>query len=237
MSSQSIPQRKMPDKTIVELLDERISTRAFLDKPVSKEVLEQILRESAKSPSGSNMQPWKVYVLTGEKKADLTNTVKNKIAAGKTEDSPEIAVYPEKLKSPYRERRYKCGMALYGALGISKEDTAERKQRWIANFEFFDAPVAMIFTLDKQMGCAQYLDLGIFLQSIMLLAQDFGLNTCPLLSWSAWPQTIREVVGIEQDETAICAMALGYGDVEHAVNQYRTERCELHEYTEFYGFD
>jgi nitroreductase len=127
-------------------------------------------------------------------------------------------------------------MALYEALNIQRTDKAARADQWQENFEFFGAPVGLIFTMDRQMGPAQFMDLGIYLQTLMLLAQERGLNTCSQLSWSAWANTVRQALEIGADEAVIVGMALGYGDISKPVNQYDTERCELGEYASMRGF-
>ena len=231
----SSPQSPFP--VLSRLQDERRSTRAFLNKSVERSLLEDLIREAGKSASGGNLQPWKLYALTGAVKQQLTDNVKVKISEGLFEDSPDIAVYPPKLKSPYRDRRFTCGMALYDALDIARDDQMARGMQWMANFEFFGAPVGMILTIDEQMGPAQFMDIGIYLQSFMLLAQEAGLNTCPQLSWSSWACTVRDTLGLDSSEHVIVGMALGYGDPGQPVNQYDTDRCPLSEFVSIRGYD
>ena len=226
----------MTTSVLGKLLSERQSTRAFHDRPVPKQLLKDIFSHAADAPSGGNLQGCRSYVLTGSAKQQLVDAVAAQIAAGKTEDQPHIAVYPEKLKSPYRERRFECGMALYKALGIGRDDKHKRNQQWQANYRFFDAPVGVLFAIDEQMGPAQYIDLGIYLQTLMLLAQEAGLNSCPQLSWSSWPDTCKQVLGVPETGHIVVGLALGYGDPSAAVNQYRTSRVELEESTVFSGF-
>ncbi len=226
----------MKESTLVQLLSDRRSTRAFLDKPVAADTVAGILSRAGKSPSGGNLQPWRVYALSGDARQRLINAVSEQIDAGNMEDNPDIAIYPEPLSSPYRDRRFECGIGLYKTLGIARDDKAGRMRQWRANYDFFGAPVGLIFTLDRQMGRAQFLDLGIYLQSVMLLAQEAGLNSCPQLSWSSWAETVRGTLGLGQDEMVIVGMALGYGDPKAEVNGYRTTRAGVDEYATLIGF-
>ncbi len=226
----------MTESTLEKLLDSRRSIRAFLDKPVDKALVARILTTAGKSASGGNLQPWQVYGLAGSARDTLIAAVKAQIDAGKTEDTPDIPVYPESLSSPYRDRRFACGVGLYKLLGIARDDKAGRVRQWRANYDFFGAPVGLIFTLDRQMGRAQFMDLGIYLQTVMLLAQEAGLSTCPQLSWSSWAETVRRTLAIGDNEMVVVGMALGYGDPDAAVNAYRTERAGFDEYASLRGF-
>ncbi len=136
----------------------------------------------------------------------------------------------------YRDRRYACGMALYDAINIDRKDKQARKQQWDANQAFFDAPVGLMFTMDRQMGKAQYLDLGIFFQAVMLCAQDRGLSTCPQRSWAPWAETVSKQLAIPEEEQVIVGMAMGYADNDHPVNQYELGRAKLEEIASFRGF-
>ncbi len=226
----------MTESTLEQLLDSRRSTRAFLDKPVDKALVERILTCAGRAASGGNLQPWHVYALAGSAREKLIAAVKAEIDAGKIEDTPDISVYPEPLSSPYRDRRFQCGIGLYNILGITRDDKAGRTRQWQANYEFFGAPVGLIFTLDRQMGYSQFMDLGIYIQTVMLLAQEAGLNTCAQLSWSSWAETVRHTLEIADHEMVVVGMALGYGDSNAEVNGYRTERAGFEEYGSLRGF-
>lgn len=221
---------------IDQLLSERYSVRAFIEKPVSEQQVRELMASANKAASGGNMQPWITYVLAGDTKDQLIEAVNAQIALGKTQDEDGSSSYPDKLKSPYRERRYECGMALYEALDIKREDKLRRKAQWQENYKFFDAPVGLIFTLDKQMGAPQYIDLGIYLQTLMLVAQEAGLSTCAQRSWSNWPATCAKVMNLPEEERVIVGMALGYGDASAPINQYRLGRANLDETCQFRGF-
>ena len=224
------------NESIEYWLEKRISTRAFLDKDVAADVIESLLTKTSKAASGGNLQPWHIHVLGGEAKDSMVNAVKEQIFAGNQQDQPDIAVYPEDLKQPYKSRRFECGMALYGALEIGREDSDKRIQAWINNYEFFGAPVGIIITIDAQMGKAQYVDIGIFVQTFMLLAEEAGLATCPQLAWSAWPVAIRKELGLDDSHHVVMGIALGHADAEHPVNQYKTSRAPLEEFVTLKGF-
>ena len=219
-----------------KLLSERFSTRAYLPKPVSETLVKELLAVAGKSASGGNMQPWNTYVLANAEKDNLTAAINNEISAGKMKDDDGVSSYPENLKSPYRERRYECGMALYDALGIDRADKVRRKSQWQENYNFFGAPVGLIFTLDTQMGAPQYIDLGIYIQSVMLTAQDMGLNTCAQRSWSIWPSTCAKALSLPDEERVVVGMALGYGDMSAPINHYRVSRAATEETCVFRGF-
>lgn len=218
------------------LLSKRQSIRAFSPQKVTEQEVRDILEKANMSPSGGNTQPCKTYVLSGESKNDFVASVTDQIKMGKTQDETGASSYPDKLKSPYRERRYECGMALYSALDIGKEDRAKRYEQWQYNYQFFNAPVGMLFVMDKQMIKPQFIDLGIYIQTIMLAAQEAGLATCAQGSWGAWPETVSKALGLDDNEQVVMGMALGYADMEHPVNQYRTSRDTVDDVAVFSGF-
>lgn len=222
--------------SIDNLLSQRYSTRAYLPKPVTEEQVRELITIANKSASGGNMQPWNLYVLAGAEKDKLIDSVAAEIESGKTEDEDGSNSYPDKLKSPYRERRYACGMALYDALDIKREDKERRKFQWQENYRFFGAPVGILLTLDEQMGAPQHIDVGIYLQSLMLAAKEMGLDTCAQRSWSSWPTTCAKAIGIPECERVVVGLSLGYGDDDAPINQYRVERVLPDEVCNFFGF-
>ena len=222
--------------SIQELLQQRQSIRAFVDREVPKSEVEAVLSDAGLSASGGNVQPWKVYALAGQARQELVDAVFSKLAQGLRRDNSEVETYPKKLKEPYRDRRFECGMTLYEALDIDREDKPTRIKQWNANQTFFGAPVGLIFTMDQQMGKAQYLDLGIYFQAVMLCAQERGLSTCAQRSWAAWANTVRESLGLPEDEQVVTGMAMGYADMDQPVNQFRTSRVDLDEIASFRGF-
>ena len=215
----------------------RFSARAFLDKPVEKAVLMEILELAGRAPSGTNTQPWKVYVLQGAKRDELV--AKTCAAHDAISANPALAsdyaeaydYYPEKWVSPYIDRRRECGFGLYGVLGIGKGDKARMHQQHQQNFRFFDAPVGLIFTIDKVMGRGSLLDYGMFLQSIMVAARSRGLHTCPQAAWNGFSKIILPHVGAGENEMVVCGMALGYADESALVNTFQTTRVPAQDFT------
>lgn len=218
---------------VSDALRERISVRAFLDTPVEPDVIREIITLACQSPSGGNLQPWKVYVATGASLSRLKDLI-----AGKMKDTPrgegaEYNIYPPNLAEPYRSRRFRNGEQLYETLGIPREDKVSRLGQFARNFRFFDAPAAMFFAIDRQMGVGQWTDLGMFMQSIMLLAVERGLGTCAQEAWAIWHKTVGEFAGIPENEMFFAGMSLGYPDPEAPVNTLRTERAGLSEIAKF----
>jgi nitroreductase len=215
----------------------RFSTRAFLPRQVEREKIEHILQIAGRSPSGTNTQPWKVYVLQGEKRDQLVSQVcaaHDAIAA-----NPELAkdyseaydYYPEKWVSPYIDRRRECGFGLYGVLGIGKGDKAAMHAQHQRNFKLFDAPVGLMFTIDKVMGRGSLVDYGMFLQSVMVAARAQGLHTCPQAAWNGFSKIILPLIGAGESEMLVCGMSLGYADEAALVNTFATTRVDAKDFT------
>jgi nitroreductase len=204
----------------------RRSLRAFLPTPVPRETLEDILRVAARAPSGTNTQPWKVYVLTGEPLRDLSRQV---LAAY---DDPQVAAqhheeyayYPQQWQSPYIDRRRKVGWDLYSLLGIAKGDKARMHAQHGRNYAFFDAPVGLMFTIDRVMEQGSWLDYGMFLQNIMVAARARGLDTCPQAAWTQFHRIVLPAIGAPDNEMLVCGMSLGYADPAAIENTLVTER-------------
>ncbi len=215
----------------------RFSARAYLDKPVEKSVLEDILQVAARAPSGTNTQPWKVYVVQGATKNKLVNEVCDAHNAMATH--PELAIeyaeeydyYPSKWVSPFIDRRRECGFGLYGVLGIGKGDKDKMHLQHQQNYRFFGAPVGLIFTIDKVMGRGSLLDYGMFLQSVMVAARARGLHTCPQAAWNHFSKIIFKHVGAGDNEMMVCGMALGYADEAALVNTFKTTRVDANDFT------
>ncbi len=215
----------------------RFSARAFLNKPVDRSVLQEVLELAARAPSGTNTQPWKVYVLQGEKLAELVNqtcaahdalTANPAMAA---EFAEPYDYYPEKWVSPFIDRRRECGFGLYGVLGIVKGDKGRMHEQHQKNFRFFDAPVGLIFTIDKVMGRGSLLDYGMFLQTLMVAARSRGLHTCPQAAWNGFSKIILPHVGAGENEMVVCGMSLGYADESALVNTFQTTRVQSTDFT------
>jgi nitroreductase len=204
----------------------RRSLRAFLPTPVPRETIEQILAVASRAPSGTNTQPWRVYVLTGESKTQLSR----KIAAAYDDPAErmtheeEYAYYPTEWKSPFIDRRRKVGWDLYGLLGIAKTDKARMHSQHRRNYEFFDAPVGLMFTIDRAMRQGSWLDYGMFLQSVMVAARGRGLDTCPQAAFTQFHRIITAHIGAPAEEQLVCGMSLGWADPDAAENTLVTER-------------
>ena len=218
----------------IDAIKIRHATRGFSQQPVSHELIKQILEAARYAPSGVNSQPWNVSIVEGETKQLLAE----RIIAAKEENqppNPDYDYYPGEWKEPFKSRRKASGLALYQALEISREDTEKQKQAWYNNYRFFGAPVGMIFYIDKQLNKGSWLDMGMFLQNIMLAAVHYGLNTCPQAALADYPDIVREVLGIDDQYHIVCGMALGYEDPQHPANSYRLERESPENFTTWFN--
>jgi nitroreductase len=215
----------------------RMSVRAFLPKAVPRETLEQLLAIASRAPSGTNTQPWKVYVLQGGSRDSLVGKVC--AAHDAIRANPELAAqykeaydyYPEKWVSPYIDRRRENGWGLYGLLGIGKGDKDKMHAQHQRNYKFFDAPVGLMFTLDRVMGRGSLVDYGMFMQNIMVAARGHGLHTCPQAAWNGFAKIILPHIGAGDDEMLVCGMAMGYADESALVNTFRTPRVGVQAFT------
>ena len=217
-----------------EALLARKSTRAFLDKEVSKEKIVQILQSARHAPSGTNAQPWQVAVVTGQKKEELTTAMENAFKEGNSA-TMDYQYYPLEWREPYKKRRVSCGAQLYDTLNIKRHDKAARLTQWAANYQAFGAPVILFFFLDPVMKKGSFLDYGMFLQSIMLAAVEEGLATCAQAALGQFPELVKTSLGYDQEAILIGGMALGYENTEAPVNNYRTPREEVEVFTRFLG--
>jgi nitroreductase len=218
---------------VSQALKARKSIRAFLDKEVSKQTIEEILENARYAPSGVNMQPWSLCVVRGKKKKELQTKIEEKFEAGIKEDM-EYLYYPLTWEEPYKSRRKETGLLMYKTLGILREDKQKQLSQWKANYRAFDAPVVIYFFIDKNLEKGSYLDYGMFLQSIMLCAIELGLATCPQAAHAEYPKTIKTELGIGDDKLLLGGIALGYEDKNALINSYRTSRLEIHEFTTFF---
>jgi nitroreductase len=215
----------------------RRSLRAFLPTPVARETIEEIVAVASRAPSGTNTQPWKVHVLTGEARARLVAAilaVHDDPAAARAH-AEEWDYYPREWASPYLERRRKVGWDLYGLLGIGRSDRAAMHAQHGRNFRFFDAPVGMIFTIDRVLRQGSFLDYGMFLQSVMVAARGRGLDTCPQAAFMQYHRVIAEQLALPTSEMVVCGMSLGYADPTKVENRLRTEREPVGAFTTFHG--
>ena len=216
--------------TVKEAIDTRMSARAFTQQAVPRELIAELLAQASRAPSGTNTQPWKVYVLQGHSRDSLVEKVC--AAHDEVRAHPEKAAeyrepydyYPEKWVSPFIDRRRENGWSLYGLLGITKGDKDKMHAQHQRNYRFFDAPVGLMFTLDKVMGRGSLVDYGMFLQTLMLAARGMGLHTCPQAAWNGFGSIILPHIGAGDNEMLVCGMALGYADESQIVNTFRTPR-------------
>ena len=218
--------------TVDEAITSRRSVRAFLPDAIPESTIREILDVAAWAPSGTNMQPWRVYVTTGETKQRVSRAILDSgLRAEKARG--EYKYYPDKFFEPYYARRRAVGYALYGHLGIGKRDVDQMRTQHDRNFVFFDAPVGMIFTIDRRLNQGSWVDYGMFLQNIMVAARARGLHTCPQAAFAPYHQQIKPVLGIPDEEIVVCGMALGYEDISKPENALRTERALLDEWAVF----
>ena len=217
---------------VSEALIKRKSVRAYTDQEVEQDLLEQILSAASHAPSGVNTQPWKVAVLTGDKKQLLQEKMLAAFA-DRHEKKMDYQYYPLNWLEPYKARRKECGLQMYSALEISREDKKRQIEQWAANYSAFDAPVMLLFYMDADFQTGSYLDYGMFLQSIMLAATEKGLATCPQASLAEYPVIVKDFLNLSSDCQLICGMALGYEELGAAVNSYRTERADINNFVTF----
>lgn len=225
-----------PSSPVASALAARRSVRAYTDEPVPLDLLQRLVASASLAPSGGNLQPWRLYALTGEPLTDLLTRMRTRLAAGGEVDPAAYPIYPSPLPSPYRERRWEVGEEMYGLLGIPRDDR-EARLRWFArNYEFFGAPVGVFLYVDPVMGRAQWSDLGMFLQSLMLLLAEEGLASCAQEAWSVHHRTVAEVVEPDLGLTLFCGLAIGHEDRTAPVNRLRSRRADLDEFSEFRGW-
>jgi len=218
---------------VSEAVARRISIRAFKPDPVPRDAVADILLRAAQAPSGGNLQPWRVYALAGEPLTEF----KALVAANPLGETPEYAVYPPDLWEPFRTRRWQNGEDLYATIGIPREDKPARLRQLARNGEFFGAPVGIFFLLDRKLGPPQWADLGMYMQNVMLLAVERGLDTCPQEYWARYPQTVARFLGVPDDHMLFSGMALGYRDEAHPINTLKASRDPFEVWGELIGFD
>ncbi|KFB09769.1 nitroreductase [Nitratireductor basaltis] len=220
-------------QTVDEALLTRRSVRAFLPDPVDDETIRDILKLASRAPSGTNMQPWKVFVATGEVKQKIADAILSSGIRPEKVEWDEYHYYPDKFFEPYLSRRRAVGFALYSLLGIGRREVERMRAQHDRNFTFFDAPVGLIFTIDRRLNKGSWIDHGMFLQSIMLAARARGLHTCPQAAFAPYHRLIRPILNIPDEEIVVCGMALGYEDSSKPENSLRSERAPLEEFVTF----
>lgn len=224
--------------TVTEALESRLSVRDFLPTPVPAEVIRRVLTTASRAPSGGNLQPWHIDIVAGERLAALKALMQQRLAqAGDTLDTAEYDIYPKELVAPYRDYRFQVGEDLYALLGIPRDDKAAR-QRWFArNYDAFGAPMLLFCSVDRRMGPPQWSDLGMFLQSVMLLLREAGLDSCAQECWAVYPHTVGGFLGLPAERMLFTGMSIGYRNPAHAVNTLRSRRAPLEAFARFHGLD
>jgi nitroreductase len=228
--------RKRHAMNVTTAIETRMSCRAFLDTPIPRETVVQILETAKRAPSGGNLQPWLVHVLTGEPLTEFVGIIRRKLPTQPMGEGSEYDVYPPNLQEPYRSRRFKCGEDMYATIGIARDNKMQRLLQFARNYEFFGAPVALFFSVDRRMGQDQWADIGMFMQNIMLLAREQGLHTCAQEAWAIWHKTVAEYLAMPAEHMLFCGMALGYRDENAPINSLRTDRAPLEEFATLRGF-
>ena len=214
---------------VTEAVAARRSIRSFLDTPVSDSLLRELLEKAARAPSGGNVQPWQVRVINGTRTHDFLAHLQNQ----EIREQPAYDIYPKDLPSPYRDSRFKVGEDMYGLLGIPREDKAARFAHLARNYEFFGAPAAFFCLIDKTMGPPQWSDLGMFLQTFMLLAQEAGIDTCAQEAWATRPKAVTSFLQTPDNLMLFCGMAIGYRNPEAPVNTLVSDRMPLESWATF----
>ena len=220
-------------KAVLAAITSRRSVRGFRPDPVPRTTIEAIISAAARAPSGTNMQPWQVHVLTGASKDRLTDAIMAERNEGGPDPKGEYAYYPATWTEPYLGRRRTVGFGLYKLLGIPRGDEAGARAWRDQNFRFFGAPVGLIFSMDRQLERGSYLDMGMFMQNVMTAARGFGLDTCAQAAFIGYHATIRRVLGLPEDRVVLCGMSLGWADPEAVANQLATDRAPLESYVTF----
>jgi nitroreductase len=220
--------------TVDEAIATRRSVRAFLPDPVPEATVRHILEVAARAPSGTNIQPWHVYVVTGEARERVSREVLE--ARDRGEGAWHYTYYPKQWREPYLARRRKVGWDLYGLLGIQKGDKERMWAHFGRNFTFFDAPVGLFFTLDVDMELGSWIDIGMFIENVMIAARGQGLDTCPQAAWVEYHKAVHRALGIPDTQKLVCGMALGHEDKSKPENRLVTEREPVDAFAKFFGF-
>lgn len=223
----------MPELSAREAIFSRRSVRGFQPTPVPRATIEAILELAARAPSGSNIQPWHVYVCTGDARQRVSTEVQAAYEAASQDHQDEYHYYPRTWREPYLSRRRKIGKDLYGLLDIPRGDAAGMRRHFGRNYDFFGAPVGIFFTLDRDMEIGSWLDLGMFIQNVMTAARIYGLETCPQQAHAQFHRIICPIVGIPEAQILVCGMALGYEDRDEPANRLVTERAPVQEFARF----
>lgn len=219
---------------VAQAILDRHSTRAYTDRVVTRGEVYRLLEIASRAPSGGNLQPWSVHVLGGAALESLKRNMRQKLDAG-LQDPHDYEVYPPRLWSPYRERRHDAGALRYAALGTTDKNPETRDEMLRNNLAFFGAPVGLFFFIEKKMGPPQWSDLGMFMQSLMLVAKESGMDTCAQEVWSMWAPSVREFLSVGDEFMLFAGMAIGYADPQHPINGIATSRAPVEDFVRFHG--
>ena len=223
---------------VFEAVESRLSCRWFLDKPVDPDILRDLIERAARAASGGNLQPWRVYALTGTAIAEIKRRTAEFIAErDPRHEDAEYPIYPETMWEPYKSYREYHGVQLYGALGIDRDDAAARLEQYKRNLEFFNAPAAVFVSIDRRLGPGQWADLGGYIHALMFLARAYGLDTCAQESWARMYRVVAPFVNMPPEQMLFCAVAIGYGDRQHPANNFHAPRAAPEDFCTFFGFD
>ena len=220
---------------LAKLMTQRKSTRRFLQKPVKRDDIEKILKLASTAPSGGNMQPWNVHVVTDQALEKLASAVKQAYLAKPSQAREDYSYYPAQPLEPYTDRIAKAGTDLYDSIGIGRRDVAARRAQQMRNYEFHGAPVGLILTMETKLQTGSYVDMGIFISHILLAAEHLGLASCAQASFISYADAVRAALKLPQSERIICGIALGYADLEHPINQYERSREPLDAFVRWHG--
>lgn len=223
--------------TVTEAMHSRRSIRAFADRPVDPAMLRTIMETAQRAPSGGNVQPWMVSIVTGDSLATLIAKVGERQALGLMGMQPEYVIYPNELPDPWMARRHGVAHAMYAAMGIKRKDRDARNAAMALNFSGFGAPVVLFVHCPKFMGPPQWADMGIWLQSVMLLCREAGLDTCPQEAWSVYGKTIRDHLGLDDEQIIYSGLAIGWRDADAPVNNFPVDRAPLDEVVSWHGLE
>jgi nitroreductase len=219
--------------TVSDAVATRRSVRGFLDTPVDDGLIREILNKAARAPSGGNLQPWHLFVVRGQKLAELKTWMQSRIQELPTGEPQEYDIYPKTLTEPYRSRRFQVGEGMYAAIGIPRDDKFARLMWFARNFNFFNAPLALFCYVDRNHGPPQWSDCGMYLQSLMLLLREAGLDSCPQECWAIYPQTVRTFTGALDSHMLFTGMSIGYKDPAEPANSFIPGRAVLEEFCTF----
>jgi nitroreductase len=220
-----------------EAVSSRYSCRSFLDKPVPLAIAREIIAQAARAPSAGNMQPWRIYALTGKPLEALRANLAEREAELPRGEGGNYKIYPDSMEEPYRSRRDEVGEMLYRSIDVPRGDKPARYRQYARNFQFFNAPVALFFALETSFGVAQWADIGGYLQTVALVARSYGLHTCPQQAWVSFHKTVRDVLDLPQTLIVYSGMAMGYADEDAPINKWRSPRARLEQYAIFSGFE